>query len=97
MPSRAEKILTAFRSKVRDDAAYNAVRGILDEFRMGCKNGDCISDCAGRVAMQLGSRLKGDWGCVLVGDLFTTLSRRRGLLTVLSALAVAGGPAQVAR
>jgi hypothetical protein len=50
--ARAEKILTAFRSKVGDDA-YNAVRGILDEFRMGCKNGDCISDCAGRVRQQL--------------------------------------------
>ena len=76
--ARAEKILTAFRSKVGDDA-YNEVqlRDILDEFRMGCEKGDCISDCAGPVERHLlrgRPRLKAVWDRVLADVLLETLS-----------------------
>ena len=80
--ARAEKIQTAFRSKVGDDA-YNELqlRDILDEFRMGCEKGDCISDCAGPVGRHLPHgrpRLKAVcvhiWDRVLADELLDTLS-----------------------
>jgi hypothetical protein len=80
--ARAEKILKAFRSEVGDDA-YNEVqlRDILDQFRMGCEKGDCISDCAGPVARHLlrgPPRLKAVWDRVLADDLLGTFRSTLG-------------------